>query len=100
MRSLLLFEKEADLCVCELGFALDISQPKISRHLAAMRDAGILKSRRQAQWVFYSLNDRMADWQRDIVHAAIRGNREEAIARADRLRLDEMKDRPARCEVA
>jgi len=42
LRCLLLLQKEGELCVCELVYALDIIQPKISRHLAALRDAGIV----------------------------------------------------------
>ncbi|TLP42204.1 metalloregulator ArsR/SmtB family transcription factor [Cohaesibacter sp. CAU 1516] len=98
LRALILFEDEPDLCVCELAHALDTPQPKISRHLAAMRDADIVRSRRQAQWVFYSLNPDMALWQKDIVVAAIKGNRSEDIAEADRKRLTQMKDRPTRCD--
>ena len=97
LRTLILFEDEPDLCVCELSHALDLPQPKISRHLAAMRDAGIVSARRQAQWVFYSLNHQMDSWQKDIIVAAISGNRSDTIAAKDRARLADMKNRPARC---
>ena len=40
LRSLALIQSEGEVCVCELTFALEESQPKISRHLASMRDAG------------------------------------------------------------
>ena len=98
LRTLLLFEDEPDLCVCELAYALDMAQPKISRHLAAMRDAGLVTSCRRAQWVFYSLNIDMESWQKDIVVAAINGNKSEDIAKSDRSRLTNMKDRPSRCD--
>ena len=100
LRTLILFEEEIDLCVCELAHALDMPQPKISRHMAAMRDAGIVKSRRRAQWVFYSLNTEMAAWQKEIVVAAIKGNKDDPIAIIDRTRLNQMHDRPERCNVA
>ena len=100
LRTLILFEEELDLCVCELSHALQLSQPKISRHMAAMRDAGIVKSRRKAQWVFYSLDADMTGWQKDIVVAAIRGNKNDPLAVADRNRLSDMQGRPARCDVA
>lgn len=100
LRALLLFEEELDLCVCELSYALSLPQPKVSRHLAAMREAGIVQSRRKAQWVFYSLNSEMADWQKEIVIAAIRGNKHEPTAVTDRKRLADMKDRPDRNDAA
>ena len=43
LKSLLLIEKEQELCVCELMAALEESQPKISRHLAQLRKCGLLK---------------------------------------------------------
>jgi ArsR family transcriptional regulator len=43
-------------CVCDLTEKLQLSQPKISRHLALLRSSGLLQDRRQGQWVYYSLN--------------------------------------------
>lgn len=44
------------LCVCEICDILKESQPKISRHLAKLRDAGFIIDKRHDQWVYYSLN--------------------------------------------
>lgn len=44
------------LCVCEMCDILKESQPKISRHLAKLRDAGLVIDERHDQWVYYSLN--------------------------------------------
>lgn len=55
----LLYEKE--LCVCDIMETLKISQAKASRHLIYLKNAGLVKDRKHAQWVYYSLNldDRM-----------------------------------------
>jgi len=45
-----------ELCVCELCGILKLSQPKISRHLAKLRDQGLVTDAREGQWVFYHLN--------------------------------------------
>lgn len=50
----LLYEQE--LCVCDIMETLKISQAKASRHLINLKNAGLLKDRKQAQWVYYSLN--------------------------------------------
>ncbi len=50
-RVLCLLLKEGELCVCELFQALDLPQPKVSRHLGVMRDAGVLSVRREGTWV-------------------------------------------------
>jgi ArsR family transcriptional regulator len=40
-------------CVCELMRALGASQSRMSRHMAALKSAGLLTDRRDAQWVRY-----------------------------------------------
>jgi ArsR family transcriptional regulator len=67
LRCLLLLQKEGELCVCELVYALDVIQPKISRHLAALRDAGIVTDRRQGQWIYYQLNPALPTWAQQIL---------------------------------
>jgi len=51
---ILLFHKR--LCVCELCGIMEEAQPKISKHLAKLRDLGLVKDDRQEQFIFYSLN--------------------------------------------
>jgi len=62
LRSLFLIKHESELCVCELVHALGLIQPKISRHLATLRDAGLVLDRRQGQWIYYRLNPDLPDW--------------------------------------
>ena len=45
-----------ELCVCEITSILDISQSNASQHLARLRSVDLVKERRQAQWIYYSLN--------------------------------------------
>ncbi|MCM8781823.1 MAG: metalloregulator ArsR/SmtB family transcription factor [Candidatus Omnitrophica bacterium] len=49
----LLSEKE--LCVCQIEWALGLPQAKVSRHLAILRYAGLVKDRRDGLWIYYSL---------------------------------------------
>ena len=51
---------DGELCVCEIMQALGISQTRASRNLGILRDAGLLKDRRDGQWVHYSLNQGVA----------------------------------------
>ena len=44
-----------ELCVCELVDLLGMAQPLVSHHLAALRGAGLVRDRRDAHWVYYSL---------------------------------------------
>ena len=74
LRILMMIEDEQELCVSELVTALDESQPKISRHLAQMREAGILEVRRQRQMIFYHLARALPDWCQLILEVARNGN--------------------------
>ena len=46
-----------EVCVCHIHEALRIPQPKASRHLAYLRRAGLVKTRRDGLWVHYRLAD-------------------------------------------
>lgn len=46
-----------ELCVCHLEKALDLSQPNASRQLGILKSAGIVDSRRDGTWVYYSITE-------------------------------------------
>ncbi|HFL3828435.1 TPA: ArsR/SmtB family transcription factor [Clostridioides difficile] len=50
----LLFHKE--FCVCQITGITGVSQPNISKHLARLRDMGLVKDEKKEQYTFYSLN--------------------------------------------
>lgn len=58
-------------CVCELMRRLGASQSRMSRHMAALRQTGLVVDRRDAQWVRYRLNPDMAASVRRLIDAAL-----------------------------
>lgn len=46
----------AETCVADLIDALSIPQPLVSYHLGKLRKLGLVRARRDAQWVYYSLD--------------------------------------------
>src|SRR5258705_910201 len=44
-----------EVCVCFFVEVLKINQPKISRHLAYLRRAGVVSARREGKWIHYRL---------------------------------------------
>ncbi|MFN2341412.1 MAG: ArsR/SmtB family transcription factor [Halanaerobium sp.] len=48
--------KEKTLCVCELRNIMEINQSNASRHLRKLKNAGLIKNSKDAQWVYYQLN--------------------------------------------
>ncbi len=70
----LLLSKD-ELCVCELTEALQIVQPKVSRHLAILRDAGLVLDRREGLWVHYRIHPDLPAWGNQLLQAAQNGCR-------------------------
>ena len=63
----LLLSELGELCVCDLCTALDQSQPKISRHLALLRESGLLLDRKQGKWVHYRLSPHIPSWAAQVI---------------------------------
>lgn len=73
LRILILLTQVEELCVCQLTEALDMIQPKISRHLAVLREKEILLDQRNGQWIFYRLHPHLADWCHQTLSALALG---------------------------
>ena len=56
-----------NVCVCEITEQLQLSQPKISRHLALLRNFSILLDERKGQWVYYRLNPNLPEWVNSVL---------------------------------
>jgi ArsR family transcriptional regulator len=48
--------RSQELCVCELCDRLSTPQSKLSFHLKTLKDAGLVRSRQDGRWIYYSLN--------------------------------------------
>jgi ArsR family transcriptional regulator len=53
--------RQGELCVCELVDALEISQSTLSTHLQVLRQTGMVTTRKEGRWIYYSLTDRKAE---------------------------------------
>lgn len=91
---MLMITREQELCVCELTYALEASQPKISRHLAMLRQCGLLADRRQGQWVYYRLHPNLPLWAKTVLDAALTADQIDLSQQSQR--LDTMTERPQR----
>jgi len=77
-----------EVCVCHFVEILDQSQPKISRHLAYLRRAGLVVARREGKWMHYSIcapaDGEISAILADVLAALCRDKQ----MQADRARLD------------
>jgi DNA-binding transcriptional ArsR family regulator len=96
LRCLMLLDAQGELCVCELTHALGAAQPHVSRHLGALREAGLVADRRDGLWIHYRLHPDLPAWVRGVLRETARGGR--PAFEADAAALMAMPNRPAaRC---
>jgi ArsR family transcriptional regulator, arsenate/arsenite/antimonite-responsive transcriptional repressor len=72
-----------EVCVCDIHDTLRIPQPKASRHLAYLRRAGLVATRREGLWVHYRLADTM-----DPIAGTIRQAVAHALGHVETVRRD------------
>ncbi len=87
LRVVAMLSKNKELCVCELTAALEMAQPKVSRHLAILREGGILLDRREGLWVYYRLHPDLPAWAAKSLVAIHDGCEGKAPYKEDRRRL-------------
>lgn len=90
-RILTLLLDHDEICVCRMVGALAQAQPKISRHLGVMREAGLLVSRRHATWILYRFDPRLPAWAMRAITMMAEGARLEPAYEHDSARLDHLK---------
>jgi ArsR family transcriptional regulator len=72
-----------EVCVCDIHESLRMPQPKVSRHLAYLRRAGLVETRRAGLWIHYRIGT-----VADPVLAAIVDAVRHALAHTDTVRRD------------
>ena len=92
---LALLHVERELCVCELEASLQEIQPVISRHLALLRDAGWVASRREGRRVYYRLAA-MPAWAELLLRGYAEGGVPPKALTMSRARLARFDGRPVR----
>jgi ArsR family transcriptional regulator len=55
------------LCVCHLQEELPYSQSRISKHLATLRQAGLVTTRREGTWIYYAVDEQAFEIARDFI---------------------------------
>jgi len=78
---------EQEVCVCYFVEILGSPQPKISRHLAYLRSAGLVAARREGKWVHYRIAIPPHAGAAQILRQTLTTLREEKAMQADRRRL-------------
>lgn len=72
-----------EVCVCHIHESLKVPQSKASRHLAYLRNTGLVQTRREGQWVHYRLADTASPVARTVIEAV-----RHALTHMDTVRKD------------
>lgn len=80
--------KNGEVCVCFLVEALDEPQPKISRHLAFLRSAGLVRARRDAKWMHYSIVTPLEPASQTVLETVFEVLKEDPRMQRDLVRLE------------
>ena len=88
LRIVFLLHQQGELCVCELVQALDTHQPKVSKHLAVLRKTGIIRTRREGQWIHYRLDPELPTWASNVIRELVGGCERRSDFETDRIRLN------------
>ena|SRR3984885_16340505 len=56
-----------ELCVCHIVDVLDLPQPKVSRHLAYLRRAGLVRARKEGLWSYYRLSPAKSPFHEKLI---------------------------------
>jgi ArsR family transcriptional regulator, arsenate/arsenite/antimonite-responsive transcriptional repressor len=92
--------RNGELCVCELVDSLDISQSSLSSHLQICRQVGLLTTRKESRWIYYSLSTRYAPLIERIFSELQTVGRDEQLLRdAKRLKKRLQMREGGRCVV-
>jgi ArsR family transcriptional regulator len=78
---------DQEICVCYFVEILNQPQPKISRHLAYLRNAGIVTTRRDGKWMHYRIVMPPNEGAAKVLQEILQWFKEEKTMQADRTRL-------------
>ncbi len=87
---------DQEICVCYFVEILDAPQPKISRHLAYLRNAGIVAARRDGKWMHYRIVTPPNEAAAQILKQTLASLQQEKAMQADLCRLTKACCTPAK----
>lgn len=91
LRILMLLLQKEELCVCHLTKILEMVQPKVSRHLAVLRENKLLLDRRNGLWIHYRLHPNLPIWCYKTLQSLSTGCMSSELYLNDQNRLENLK---------
>jgi ArsR family transcriptional regulator len=79
--------RDDEICVCFFVEVFKTNQPKISRHLAYLKSAGLVSARREGKWMHYRIQEPANDHARKVLKDVLAWLAEDKEMQRDRERL-------------
>ncbi len=64
---ILLLLKNGPLCACEILESLELAQSTLSHHMKVLSDSGLIETKKDGKWIYYSVNNELLDQAQDIL---------------------------------
>ncbi|MFP4589801.1 MAG: ArsR/SmtB family transcription factor [Candidatus Acetothermia bacterium] len=84
----IMIKYDKEICVCEFEDALNLPQYSVSRHLNKLKERGLVESRREGTWAYYSLSSELDLGRRKLIKW-LDDHIDEKTLREDRKRMEE-----------
>ena len=81
-----------ELCVCDLMEVMELPQSTVSRHLATLRQAGLIEDRRQGVWIYYRFVESFEPVYRELLGLFSEGLGHLEQVQADQNRLMDLSE--------
>lgn len=90
---------DGDLCVGDVVTLLHLPQPKVSRHLAYLRRAGLVTTQKRGLWIFYALAPALTRGHQKMLECLEACFADVPELRADRRRAQRLRKRGGCCPI-
>ncbi|TDO78285.1 ArsR family transcriptional regulator [Halanaerobium saccharolyticum] len=91
--------EESELCVCELENIMQVTQSNASRHLSKLKQVDLIKGRKKAQWIYYSLNQELLTEHKFLQYLIEEEIKNFEAAKEDKSRLKKYNSSSLSCET-
>lgn len=85
------------LCVCDLEEVLKLSQSNASRHITKLKNAKLIIGEKQAQWIYYHINDKLLTQYSFVNELLANALPEHDVCQKDLARLKKYRERGGSC---
>ncbi|MDD5528614.1 MAG: metalloregulator ArsR/SmtB family transcription factor [bacterium] len=90
-----------EFCVCELVEILDMSQPRLSRHLNILKQTGILQSWREGKWMHYAIKKELSNYCKTVLNGVGEKLSQDKTGKLDLQKAKKVSRKPGKscCEI-